>query len=265
MAAQRYACGVEYDGAEFAGWQVQAHARSVEQVIQQAVERVADHEISLTVAGRTDAGVHALGQIVHFDSTARRSLRGWTFGINSALPSDVSLSFVRPVPGHFHARYSAQTRTYRYLIFNRRERSAIAAARSSWQSRPLDLQRMQRAALHLIGTHDFSAFRSAHCQSRSPIRRLESLTVMQRGPWIEITASANAFLHHMVRNLAGLLIEIGQRGDDPQRAAEVLVARDRRLNAPTAAAQGLYLAEVRYPTAFALPPIRYDVGALAGR
>jgi tRNA pseudouridine38-40 synthase len=262
MPVQRYACGVEYHGAHFAGWQVQAKARSVEAILQTAVEQVADHPVSLIVAGRTDAGVHALSQVVHFDSSATRSLRGWTFGINTALPSDVSLTYLRPVPMHFHARYSAEARSYTYLIFNRRERSALAAGRACWQSRPLDVARMQAAAGHLIGTHDFSAFRSSQCQSRSPLRRLEQLQVQRRAEWITITATANAFLHHMVRNLAGLLIQIGQRGEDPVRAADVLAARDRRLNAPTAPADGLYLAAVRYPLAFALPVFGYDVGAL---
>jgi tRNA pseudouridine38-40 synthase len=164
MPVQRYACGVEYHGGHFAGWQIQASARSVEGVLQAAVEQVADHPVSLTVAGRTDAGVHATAQVVHFDSGAARSLRGWTFGINSALPADVSLSYVRPVPAHFHARYGAEARTYSYLIFNRRERSALAAGRACWHARPLDIVRMQQAASHLVGSHDFSAFRSSQCQ-----------------------------------------------------------------------------------------------------
>lgn len=265
MPPQRYACGVEYHGGAFAGWQLQAQARSVEGVLQQAISGVADHEVSLIVAGRTDAGVHALGQVIHFDSPSRRSMRGWTFGVNSALPADVNLSYVRPVPGHFHARYSAEARTYRYLIFNRRERSALAAGRACWQSRPLDVPRMREAATHLVGTHDFSSFRSSQCQSRSPLRQVESLSVQQQGPWIEITVTANAFLHHMVRNFAGLLIEIGQRGEHPSRALSVLRARDRRQSAPTAAPEGLYLERVRYPAAFGLPPIRYDVAALSAR
>lgn len=259
MTRQRYACGVEYDGGAFAGWQVQAQGRTVEGVLRQAIERVADHPAALTVAGRTDAGVHALAQVIHFDSPARRSLRGWLLGVNSALPADVNLAFVRPVPAHFHARYSAEARSYRYLIFNRRERSALAAGRACWQGQPLDLARMQQAARHLVGTHDFSSFRSVHCQSRTPMRHLATLTVTQQGPWITITATANAFLHHMVRNLAGLLLQIGAQRQTVDHAASVLAARDRRLNAPTAPPQGLYLAQVHYPAAFALPTIRYDV------
>lgn len=265
MPAQRFACGVEYQGGAFSGWQIQSRARSVESELRSAIEQVADHPVSLTVAGRTDSGVHALGQVVHFDTTATRSLRGWSFGVNGALPADVSLSFVRPVPAHFHARYSAEARSYRYVIFNRRERSALAAGRACWQSRPLDALRMQEAAQYLTGTHDFTSFRSAQCQSRSPLRRLDELQVERRDDWITITVTANAFLHHMVRNLAGLLMEIGRHGDDPARAAQVLAARDRRRSAPTAPPEGLYLVAVRYPLAFGLPLIRYDVAALTPR
>ncbi len=257
MPAQRFACGVEYHGGGFAGWQVQSRARSVEATLQQAIAQVAAHDISLIAAGRTDSGVHALGQVVHFDSTATRSLRGWTFGINGALPRDVSLSFVRPVADHFHARYSAEARTYQYLVFNRRQRAALADGRCCWQSRPLDHEVMNAAAAHLIGTHDFSAFRAAECQSRSPLRRVDQLEVRRSGDWVTITITANAFLHHMVRNLAGLLMQIGVRREDPQRAADVLAARDRSQSAATAPAEGLYLLGVHYPTVFGLPPIRY--------
>ena len=265
MSAQRFACGVEYHGGAFAGWQIQSHARSVEATLQQAISQVAAHDVALIAAGRTDAGVHALAQVVHFDTTASRSLRGWAFGVNGALPRDVSLRFVRPVPDHFHARYSAEARSYQYLIFNRRERSALTDGRACWQSRSLDAARMQAAAAHLRGTQDFSSFRAADCQSRSPMRHLEQLDVERHGEWIVVTATANAFLHHMVRNLVGLLMDIGLRRDDPQRAAAVLAASDRRLSGPTAPAEGLYLAAVRYPAAFALPPIRYHDGVLFWR
>ena len=254
-ASQRYACGVEYHGGRFAGWQTQAGQRSVEAELQRAVEVVAAHEVPLIAAGRTDAGVHASGQVIHFDSAAARSLHGWTSGINSELPGDISISFLQPVPGHFHARFSAESRSYRYLIFNRRQRSALAEGRANWQLKSLDEQRMQQAAKLLIGQHDFSAFRASQCQSRSPIRRLDALSVERAGHWVTITATANAFLHHMVRNIAGLLIEIGRERQSPDRAAEILARRDRRLSAPTAAAEGLYLASVRYADGFGLPAI----------
>ena len=261
MPTQRFACGVEYNGGAFAGWQCQGHARSVETTLREAIAQIADHDIALIAAGRTDAGVHALGQVVHFDTTAARSLRGWTFGVNGALPRDVSLRFVRPVPDHFHARYSAEARSYQYWIFNRRERSALIDGRACWHPRPLDAPRMQEAARHLLGTHDFSSFRAAPCQSRSPVRHLQQLDVERHDTWVVITATANAFVQHMVRNLAGLLMDIGLRGRDPADAAAILTARDRRLSAATAPPEGLYLVSVRYPSAFALPPIRYhDLG-----
>jgi tRNA pseudouridine38-40 synthase len=210
----------------------------------------------LVCAGRTDAGVHACGQVAHFDTHATRSTRGWVLGANSELPTDVSISWATPVPAHFHARYCAEARTYRYLILNRAVRSALCARRATWIHRPLDQERMAQAALALEGEHDFSAFRAAECQAKSPVRRLERLSVQRHGEWLLIEATANAFLHHMVRNIAGLLIAIG-RGEAPVPwAREVLEGRDRTRNAATAAAAGLYLLSVRYPAAFALPAPR---------
>jgi tRNA pseudouridine38-40 synthase len=179
-------------------------------------------------------------------------------GANSELPADVSLSWAAPVPAHFHARYSAEARTYRYLILNRTARAALWAQRAAWIHRPLDHERMAHAAVALEGEHDFSALRAAQCQAKSPIRRLERLSVERRGDWIVIEATANAFLHHMMRNLAGLLIAIGRGDAPPSRAREVLEGRDRRRSAATAPAAGLYLLEVRYPAAFALPQVRRD-------
>ncbi|MGH8180412.1 MAG: tRNA pseudouridine(38-40) synthase TruA, partial [Steroidobacteraceae bacterium] len=209
--------------------------------------------VSLVCAGRTDAGVHARGQVAHFDTGAGRSMRAWMLGANSELPRDISISWVRPVPAHFHARYSAEARTYRYLVFNRASRSGLLSSRATWVHRPLDAGRMAEAALALEGEHDFSAFRAAECQAKSPIRRMERLTVVRRGDWLTIEATANAFLHHMVRNIAGLLIRIGKGDAPPSWAGEVLAGRDRRVSAATAPAAGLYLWHVRYPGAFALP------------
>jgi tRNA pseudouridine38-40 synthase len=225
-------------------------------VTEGAFGRVAAEPVSLTCAGRTDAGVHAHGQVAHFDTHAARSIRGWVLGANSELPQDVSVSWAMPVPAHFHARYCAEARTYRYLITNRLARPALLAARAAWIHRPLDQGRMQEAAQALLGEHDFSAFRSAECQAKSPVRRMERIAVERLGDCVVIEATANAFLHHMMRNIAGLLIAIG-RGDLPIGFAhEVLAGRDRTRNAATAPAGGLYLLAVRYPAAFALPAPR---------
>jgi len=197
--------------------------------------------------------VHAHGQVAHFDTHAVRSTRGWVLGANSELPPDVSVSWARPVPAHFHARYCAEARTYRYLILNRLARPALLASRAAWVHRPLDHERMREAAQELLGEHDFSAFRSSECQARSPIRRMERITVERLGDWIVLEATANAFLHHMMRNIAGLLIAIGKADRDLAWAQEVLAGRDRTRNAATAPAAGLYLLSVRYPAAFALP------------
>ena len=215
--------------------------------------RVADEPVSLTCAGRTDAGVHALGQVAHFDTGAVRSLRGWVLGANSELPEDVSIAWALPVPGHFHARYCAEARTYRYLISNRVARAALLAQRAAWIHRPLDHERMNEAAQALLGEHDFSAFRAAECQAKSPVRRMERLQVERHEEFVIIEATANAFLHHMMRNIAGLLIAVG-RGDAPVGfVREVLAGRDRTRNAATAPAMGLYLLAVRYPAAFGVP------------
>jgi tRNA pseudouridine38-40 synthase len=250
---QRIALGVEYDGSAFAGWQAQPGLRTIAGELTRAVGAVADHPVGLACGGRTDAGVHAEGQVVHFDTRALRSLRAWLLGINSHLPPDVSLRWARPVPPWFHARFSALSRTYRYRILNRETRCALLARRATLVRRPLDVGAMQAAADSLLGEHDFSAFRAAECQSRSPVRRLDSIKVRREGDEVWIDVSANAFLHHMVRNIAGLLIEVGSGLAPPRLAAEVLASRDRRVAPPTAAADGLYLRAVRYPPAFGLP------------
>lgn len=249
----RIAVGIEYDGSAYAGWQAQASSRTLQQVTEQALASIAAHAVSLVSAGRTDAGVHASGQVAHFDTEAVRNARSWVLGANTELPADVSVSWARPVPAHFHARYSAEARTYRYLIANRLARPALAASRAAWVHRPLDHERMGAAAQALEGEHDFSAFRAAECQARSPVRRLERIGIERRGDWVVIEATANAFLHHMVRNIAGLLIEIGKGEAPVSWAAEVLAGRDRRRSAATAVAAGLYLQSVRYPAAFGLP------------
>jgi tRNA pseudouridine38-40 synthase len=249
----RIAVGIEYDGSAFAGWQTQQSLRTVQAVLERSLGAVAAEPVSLVCAGRTDAGVHARGQVAHFDTQAERSARSWILGANSEAPPDVAVSWALPVPPHFHARYSATARIYRYLVLNRTARSALCAARAAWVTRTLDEGRMAEAATHLVGEHDFSAFRSSECQARSPIRRLTRLAVERRGDWIAIEAEANAFLHHMVRNIAGLLIAVGKGDEPPDWARSVLEGRDRTRGAATAPAGGLYLREVCYPQAFGLP------------
>jgi tRNA pseudouridine38-40 synthase len=249
----RIAVGIEYDGSAFAGWQTQPGQRTVQSELEAALTRIADCPVSLIVAGRTDAGVHASAQVAHFDTSARRTSHAWLSGANSALSSDLSLSWAAAVPAHFHARYCAEARCYRYLICNRAARSALAARRAAWVIRPLDVPRMHESAQALVGEHDFSAFRAAGCQSRSPVRRMDMLRVARSGDFVVIELTANAFLHHMARNIAGLLIAIGSGERGPRDAASVLAARERALAPATAPAEGLYLAGIRYPAAFHLP------------
>ena len=249
----RIALGLEYDGRAYAGWQAQAGLATLQGVAEAALASVADEPVSLTAAGRTDAGVHALGQVAHFDTHAHRTMRGWTLGANTNLPPDVSVHWAREVSERFHARFSAESRTYCYLILNRGTRSALARGRATMIHHELDERRMADAASYLLGEHDFSAFRAAECQSRTPVRRLEELAVERRGEWIIVRATANAFLHHMVRNIVGLLMAVGRGRAEPAWAREVLASRDRTLSAATAPADGLYLWHVRYAEGFALP------------
>jgi tRNA pseudouridine38-40 synthase len=249
----RLAVGVEYDGTAYSGWQQQASASSIQATLEQALSRIADEPVEIICAGRTDAGVHAREQVAHFDTHAKRTSTAWLLGTNTELPRDISLNWVRGVPDHFHARYSAVTRSYRYLILNRAARSALLAGRTLLVHQPLDIQAMQAGAQWLIGEHDFSAFRSSECQSHSPVRMLHSVRVTRSGAWVAIDLTANAFLHHMVRNIAGLLILIGQGRAPPERAREQLESRQRSTGASTAAAHGLYLWQVEYPQQFGLP------------
>jgi tRNA pseudouridine38-40 synthase len=251
--ARRIAVGIEYDGRDFCGWQAQATARNVQRVLEQALSRVADEPVLLTSAGRTDTGVHARAQVAHFDTVTRRRAGAWVLGANACLARDVSLRWACAVPDHFHARYSALARTYRYLILNRTARSALADGRALLVHRALDVNAMNEAGAALIGEHDFSAFRSSECQARSPIRELRSLRVERSGDWVTIEVTANAFLHHMVRNIAGLLLAIGAQRLGPEQARGQLESRDRAGGAATAAAHGLYLWRVDYPPQFGLP------------
>lgn len=249
----RIALGIEYDGSAFRGWQTQMHAVAVQPVIEAALAKVADHPVEVVAAGRTDAGVHAAMQVVHFDTTVQRTERSWTLGANSNLPKHISVLWAREVPEAFHARYSAQARSYRYLILNRVPRPALDFDRVCWVRDPLDAPLMQTAANQLLGEHDFSSFRAAECQARTPIRRMYEIRVERHGELVTLDVMANAFLQHMVRNIAGVLIAVGT-GDRPvEWVGEVLAARDRRQGGVTAVPQGLYLVGVRYAAALQLP------------
>jgi len=261
----RFAAGLEYDGRAYSGWQFQTGLKTVQDEVQRAVARVADSPIECVCAGRTDAGVHALAQVVHFDSDAARSERAWRLGSNSNLPADISVVWVREVPTHFHARYSALARGYRYLVLNRDSRPGLATGRATWERRPLDVARMHDAAQVLVGEHDFSAFRAIECQAKSPMRRVDRLAVTRQDEWVVIEVSANAFLHHMVRNITGLLLAVGHGESPPERVSTVLAGRDRKANAATAPPDGLYLASVQYPAEFGLPGLAAaDRGAGTG-
>ena len=249
----RIALGVEYDGTEFAGWQSQANARSVQSTLETAVSAVADAPVTLHAAGRTDAGVHAAGQVAHFDCDAVRGADQWLLGINSNLPDDVAVRSVVEVGADFDARRSAVWRRYVYLIQLGRSRSALARRYAWWVREALDSEAMRAAAAAWIGEHDFSAFRAAGCQSTTPMRCLHSLDVRHDGEWLAVDVRANAFLYHMVRNLVGTLVEIGRRRRPVTWAAQLLAGRERASAGATAPACGLTLAEVRYPRTHAIP------------
>ena len=249
----RIAAAVEYDGSGFHGWQRQADVETVQGCVEQALSRVADHPVSVHCAGRTDAGVNAIGQTIHFDSPAPRSMRAWVMGGNINLPGGVCLLWAQPVGDEFHARFSALARSYRYTILNRPSRPALGYSQLTWECRPLDVERMQATAVHLLGKHDFSAYRAVACQAKSPVRTLHRLNIERHGDRIVLDLTANAFLHHMVRNIAGVLISIGRGERDPEWAKQVLDGRDRTQGGVTAHPNGLCFMGVDYPRRFDLP------------
>ncbi len=255
MNTLRWAIGIEYNGAEFCGWQRQSHCSSVQQALEQALSYVADHSIELSCAGRTDAAVHACEQVAHFDSTADRTPRAWLMGANCRLPRSIRILWVQAVSVDFHARFTAFARSYRYLILNSDVPSALFQRQVCWDYRRMDENRMQLAARHLIGEHDFSAFRAAGCQAKTASRFVQSLSVSRQGDIIAIDIRANAFLHHMVRNIAGSLMSIGCGEQQEDWLHEVLLSKDRRLAAKTAAAAGLYFVQAHYPGQFPLPQV----------
>ena len=255
MAIQRIALGVEYDGSGFSGWQAQRSPQvpTVQEALESALTRVADEPVTVHCAGRTDAGVHALAQVVHFDTAAERSARAWVLGTNSMLPGAIAVQWAEQVDAGFHARFSAQFRRYRYLVLNRSERSALLYGRVCLQRQPLDAAVMHDAAQLLLGEQDFSAFRAAGCQSRSAMRRMDRIDVNRHGDMIIIDVQANAFLLHMVRNIVGALMAVGSAERDSEWLHAVLHSRDRSLCAATAPAAGLYLVAVGYAAHWGLP------------
>jgi tRNA pseudouridine38-40 synthase len=249
----RIALGLEYNGTPFAGWQVQPDQPTVQGAVEHALSRVADHPVQVQCAGRTDAGVHATAQVVHFDSDAPRTLWSWVLGANANLPRTVSVNWARAVPDDFHARFSAQSRSYRYELLNRPTRAGLDADRVAWLHRPLDVAAMHDAAQRLLGEHDFSAFRAQGCQAKTPIRTLHRLDVHRTGDRVTFEVRANAFLHHMVRNLVGSLCQVGVGERDADWLRAVLDGRDRTQAAATASPSGLYLIAVEYPGHYELP------------
>lgn len=253
MAWMKLAACIEYDGAPFCGWQRQIGQPTVQEAVEAAFTSVADHPISVITAGRTDTDVHASGQIVHFESTAVRNDYSWMRGANSNLPPEVRVHWVVPVDDDFHARYLATRRTYRYVILNRLTASALFHGKATHEHRPLDADRMHRAAQALVGANDYSSFRAAGCQSKSPNREILEITVKRSGDWVWFDIAANSFLYHMVRNIAGVLLDIGCGEADESWCEEVLAARDRKAASTTAVPEGLYLTHIEYPERFGLP------------
>jgi tRNA pseudouridine38-40 synthase len=252
----RIALGLEYDGAPYTGWQSQPDGRAVQDVLEVALAAVADMPVRTVAAGRTDAGVHATLQVVHFDAPVARPLTAWVRGVNAHLPSSIAVQWAVTVDDAFHARFAARARHYTYVLVNRPVRPALLAARAGWYHRPLDVAAMREAADALVGTHDFSAFRAALCQAKSPVKTLARADIAAAGEWLRFEFSADAFLHHMIRNIVGALIYVGAGKAAPGWIAELIASRDRTRAAPTFAADGLYLTGVDYDPRWALPPTR---------
>ncbi|HVY53926.1 MAG TPA: tRNA pseudouridine(38-40) synthase TruA [Gammaproteobacteria bacterium] len=247
----RIALGIEYDGSHYHGWQAQKSVQkglpTVQGELQFALSKIADEPVQLHCAGRTDAGVHATGQVVHFDTEAKRHPDAWIWGTNSHLPKDIAVRWAKSVDYGFHARFSALSRRYRYIIYNNPIRPALLLSKVTWNYFPLNVEAMQNAAPFFLGEQNFNSFRSSECSSNSPMRNITELTISRRNDFVIIEIEANAFLHHMVRNIAGVLMRIGAGWEKPEWAQEVLLAQDRRKAAETAPPHGLYLINVRYP------------------
>jgi len=249
----RYALGIEYDGSRYCGWQRQNNAIGVQQKVEEALSKIANEPIEVICAGRTDTGVNATNQVVHFDTDKVRKEVAWTLGVNTHLPPDIAVSWVKPVSDEFHARFSATARNYRYIIYNSRLRSAILNHGISFCHQPLNENLMHQAAQLLVGRHDFTSYRTVHCQSHSAIRTLYHINVSRLNDYVIIDVKGNAFLHHMVRNIAGSLMEVGQGERPVSWIKEVLEAKNRCVAGMTAASAGLYFVDVDYPEEFDIP------------
>lgn len=249
----KLAIGVSYCGTGLEGWQSQPSGNTVQDRLERALSEIGGERISLTAAGRTDAGVHASAQVAHFETNADRAESAWVRGANTLLPPEIAVQWAVPVPADFHARYSAVSRTYRYVLYNHTVRPALLAGRVGWFHLTLDLERMQEASTLLLGEHDFSSFRSAECQAKSPVRVMTDAAIRARGAYVFFDFTANAFLHHMVRNIVGCLVYVGKGKHAPAWISELIAARDRRRAAPTFAAEGLYLFKVAYDASWKLP------------
>jgi tRNA pseudouridine38-40 synthase len=252
----RIAIGVEYDGSQFHGWQSQPVLQTVQDTLEHAMTKIAAERVTMIAAGRTDTGVHALGQVAHFDTQAARPQQAWIRGVNSHLPPAVAVRWAQEVDREFHARHSAISRRYRYVLFNHPVRPALLSGRVGWYHRPLDVDAMSQAAQHLIGEHDFSSLRSSQCQAKSPIKTLHEALVSRHGDYVLFDFHGGGFLHHMVRNILGSLLWVGQGKESPEWIGRILAARDRTLAAPTFAADGLYFIGAEYDQHWQLPQVR---------
>lgn len=259
----RHALGLEYDGRAFCGFQAQPSGCSVQDALERALSAIAGSPVRATGAGRTDAGVHATSQIIHFDAPFERPLTAWVRGVNTALPAAASVLWCVQVSDDFHARFAATARHYTYVLLNRPERPGLLDGRVGWHFAPLDVDAMRKAVAPLIGTHDFSSFRAAECQAKSPVKTLREARVTRVGSTVRFDFAADAFLHHMVRNIVGALVEVGAGKRSPEWIAEVLEAADRTRGAPTFAAAGLYFRGALYDARYGLPPTVRDLPALA--
>lgn len=249
VGLQRYVAGVEYDGSVFRGWQKQKHhpGPSVQASLEMAIGKVANHSVDVVCAGRTDAGVHGCAQVIHFDSSAVRDNRSWKMGVNTNLPDGLCVNWVQPIDDNFHARFSAVARRYRYFILNKEVKPGLMYSHATWWRRPLDEKKMHLAAQALVGEHDFTSFRAADCQANHANRNLKDISVRRMGDWVILEVCANAFLYHMVRNIAGVLLPIGQGSKPVDWCSSVLAAKDRRQAGVTAPGEGLYFVDVEYP------------------
>ncbi|GAA4355421.1 tRNA pseudouridine(38-40) synthase TruA [Kangiella marina] len=251
----KFALGIEYDGSHFFGWQRQSHAASVQQTLEAVLSKIADQNIQVNCAGRTDTGVHATGQVVSFEIDGERPLKAWTMGANTQLPNSVCVRWAQQVDSDFHARFSATARRYRYIIANTHARPGILASGLTWCRKPLDVEAMNQACQYFPGEQNFASFQAASCQSKTSFRYIEHLSVERYGDYVVIDIKANAFLHHMVRNIAGTLMEVGRGRKPVEWVKDLILAKDRTQAPATASPKGLYLVDVDYPQSYELPKL----------